>query len=127
VTTGPSAASQQIDAQLAALTDWRGDLVRAFRALVAEVEPDLVEEWKWRTGLWSYRGALVCGYGVFAQHVKLNFLQGASLPDPSGLFNNGLDAKRSRSVDVRAGEEPDRAALADLVRQAVAHARATAG
>ena len=123
MTTAPSTASQQIDAQLAGLPDWRGDLVRSLRALVAEVEPELVEEWKWRTGFWSYRGALVCGYAVFAQHVKVNFLRGASLEDPSGLFNNGFDAQHSRSVDLRAGDVLDRAALGDLVRRAVEHVR----
>jgi hypothetical protein len=126
MTTPTSAAGQQIDAQLAALTDWRGDLVRSFRALVAEVEPELVEEWKWRTGMWSYRGALVCGYGVFAQHVKVNFLRGALLEDRTGAFNNGFDAQHSRSVDLRAGDALDRPVLVDLVHQAVDLARATA-
>ena len=123
----PSEASQRIDAQLAGLTDWRGDLARAFRALVREVEPDLVEQWKWSTGMWSAGKPLVCGYGVFAQHVKLNFFSGAALEDPAGLFNNGLDARSSRSIDLRQGDALDVAAVGDLVRRAAAHARTSAG
>lgn len=123
VTTTPSEATQQIDAQLAALTDWRGDLARSFRALVAEVEPALEEQWKWGTGMWASGRTLVCGYGVFAKHVKLNFFAGAALADPAGLFNNGLDAKTSRSIDLREGDALDAAAVGDLVRRAAEHAR----
>ena len=126
MSAAPSEATQKIDAQLAGLTDWRGDLVRAFRALVAEVEPDLVEQWKWSTGMWAAGRSLVCGYGVFAQHVKLNFFSGAALEDPAGLFNNGFEAKSSRSVDLRRGDALDTAAVGDLVRRAAAHARTSA-
>ena len=127
MSTTPSEATQKIDAQLEGLTDWRGDLVRAFRALVGEVEPDLVEQWKWGTGMWSAGKPLVCGYGVFAQHVKLDFFSGAALQDPAGLFNNGFEAKSSRSVDLRQSDALDAAAVGDLVRRAAAHARTSAG
>jgi hypothetical protein len=80
----------------------------------------LTEEWKWDTPVWSHKGNVVAA-GVFKDHVKLNFLKGASLDDPNGLFNAGLDAKATGAIDIAEGEEIDEAALKELVRTAVAY------
>jgi hypothetical protein len=69
------------------------------RELIHEADPDLTEEWKWNTAVWTHNGN-VCAVGAFKDHIKLNFFKGASLPDPYGLFNSGLDAKASRSIDL---------------------------
>jgi hypothetical protein len=112
-------ASELIDKQIADLADWRGDLVSKLRVLIHEADPEIDEEWKWETGVWAHKGN-VCAVGVFKDHVKLNFFKGASLPDPSGLFNSGLDAKTSRAIDFNEGDQVSDAALKELVRAAVA-------
>ena len=117
--------SQHIDNYINELTDWRGKMVARLRALIREAAPELTEEWKWDTPVWSYRGN-VAAAGVFKDHVKLNFFKGASLQDPKGLFNSGLDAKATRAIDIREGEKVDEAALKDLIRTAVAY-NATGG
>jgi hypothetical protein len=113
-------ASQHIDNYIKVLGDWRGDMVARLRKLILEADPNLTEEWKWDTPVWSSKGNVVAA-GVFKDHVKLNFFKGASLADPKGLFNAGLDAKATRAIDIAEGEEIDEAALKDLVRTAVAH------
>jgi hypothetical protein len=113
-------ASQQIDNYITSLTDWRGKMMSRLRKLIREATPELTEEWKWDTPVWSNKGNVVAA-GVFKDHVKLNFFKGASLKDPKGLFNAGLDPKASRGIDFREGDEIDEAALKDLVRAAVAH------
>ena len=113
-------ASQHIDNYIKDLTDWRGKMIARLRKLITEAEPSLVEEWKWDTPVWSHKGNVVAA-GVFKDHVKLNFFKGASLEDPKGLFNAGLDAKATRAIDIAEGEEIDEAALKDLVRSAVAY------
>ena len=112
--------SQQIDDYLKGLTDWRGKTVARLRKLIREAAPELAEEWKWDTPVWSHKGNVVAA-GVFKDHVKLNFFKGASLEDPNGLFNAGLDAKATRAIDIAEGEAIHEAALKDLVRTAVAH------
>lgn len=112
-------ASQHIDGYIAELADWRGKLLTRLRKLIHEADPNLTEEWKWDTPVWSYKGNVVAG-GVFKDHVKLNFFKGASLDDPKGLFNAGLDAKASRAIDFNEEDEIDEAALKNLVRAAVA-------
>jgi hypothetical protein len=112
--------SQHIDTYLNDLSDWRGKRVARLRTLILEAAPELTEEWKWDTPVWSYKGNVVAA-GVFKDHVKLNFFKGASLDDPNGLFNAGLDAKATRAIDLAEGEEIDEAALKDLVRTAVAY------
>ena len=114
-----SNASQQIDHYINELTDWRGKLVARLRKLIREADPNLIEEWKWDTPVWSHKGNVVAA-GVFKDHVKLNFFKGASLDDPNHLFNAGLDAKTSRGIDLSENEELNEAALQDLVRAAVA-------
>jgi hypothetical protein len=113
-------ASGQIASYIQELDDWRGKMVARLRKLILDAAPELIEEWKWDTPVWSHKGNVVAA-GVFKDHVKLNFFKGASLADPSGLFNAGLDAKATRAVDITEGEEIDEAALKDLVRSAVAY------
>ena len=113
-------ASQQIDNYINGMGDWRGKTIARLRKLILDAAPDLAEEWKWDTPVWSHRGNVVAA-GVFKDHVKLNFFKGASLDDPTGLFNAGLEAKTSRAIDIAEGEEIDESALKDLVRTAVAY------
>jgi hypothetical protein len=113
-------ASQQIDSYIKDLGDWRGQMIARLRKLILDAAPDLTEEWKWDTPVWSHKGNVVAA-GVFKDHVKLNFFKGASLEDPNGLFNAGLDAKATRAIDIAEGEEIDEPALKDLVRIAVAY------
>jgi hypothetical protein len=113
-------ASQHIDNYIEDLSDWRGKMVARLRKLIREADPNLTEEWKWDTPVWSHKGNVVAA-GVFKEHVKLNFFKGASLDDPNGLFNAGLDAKATRAIDIAEGEDINETALKDLVRMAVAH------
>jgi hypothetical protein len=113
-------ASELIDKQIADLGGWRGDLSARLRKLIHEADPGITEEWKWNTAVWSHNG-LVCSVGPFKNHIKLNCFKGASLPDPQGLFNAGLDAKATRAIDFREGDSINEAALKDLMRAAVAN------
>jgi hypothetical protein len=112
--------SELIDKRVAELGDWRGELIARLRALIRAADPEIVEEWKWDTPVWSHKGT-VCAAGAFKGAVKLNFFKGASLPDPDKLFNAGLDAKATRAIDFHQGDHVDEAALTRLVRAAVAH------
>jgi hypothetical protein len=112
--------SELIDQQIADLPDWRGQMYARLRKLIHEADPDLTEEWKWGTAVWTYNG-LVCAVGAFKEHLKINFFKGASIPDPLGLFNSGLDAKAMRSIGLYKGDTIDEPALKDLIRAAVAH------
>ena len=112
--------SQQIDNYIKGLTDWRGKMTARLRKLIQEAAPDLSEEWKWDTPVWSHKGNVVAA-GVFKDHVKLNFFKGASLNDSHGLFNAGLEAKATRGIDFLEGDEIDEPALKDLIREAVAY------
>ena len=111
-------ASQHIDNHIKELTDWRGKMLARLRKLILEASPDLTEEWKWDTPVWSHKGNVVAG-GVFKDHVKLNFFKGASLKDPQGLFNAGLEAKATRAIDISENDDIDEMALKELVRAAV--------
>jgi hypothetical protein len=113
-------ASERIDQQIAELADWRGHMLARLRKLILEADPDITEEWKWETAVWSHRG-LVCAAGTFKETVKMNFFQGAFLEDPQKLFNAGLDAKKTRAIDFREGDAVDEPALKELIRAAVAH------
>lgn len=117
--------SQLITERIAQLSDWRGKTLASLRKLVLEADPELNEAWKWGTPVWE-RNGLVCSAGAFEDHVKLNFLKGAAIKDPKGLFNAGLDAKTSRAIDFHEGETIDRAGIKELVRAAVAHNLVTA-
>lgn len=113
-------AAKMIDGQIAALEDWRGELLAQLRTLVLEADPEITEEWKWDTAVWAHQG-LVCSAGVFKDHVKLNFFKGAAFKDPLGLFNAGLDAKATRAIDFKEGDRIDEAGLKDLVHTAAAY------
>jgi hypothetical protein len=119
-TQGSSNPSQLITNLIADLGDWRGKLLARLRKLILESDRDITEEWKWGTAVWTHEG-LVCSAGAFKDHVKLNFFKGASLEDPKGLFNSGLDAKATRAIDFREGDSIDASSLKNLIRSAVAH------
>lgn len=110
--------SERIDKQITELADWRAHLFARLRKVILEADPDITEEWKWDTAVWSHQG-LVCAVGTFKKTVKMNFFQGAFLQDPQKLFNAGLDAKKMRSIDFREGDAVDESALKDLIRAAV--------
>ena len=112
--------SQRINNQIAELTDWRGKTLARLRKLILEADPGIKEEWKWGTAVWTKNG-LVCSAGAFKDHVKLNFFQGASLKDPKGLFNAGMDAKATRAIDFNEGEAIDENSLKELIRAAVTY------
>jgi hypothetical protein len=111
-------ASKQIDQRIAGLTGWRAKTMIHLRKIINDADPKLKEEFKWNTAVWSANGN-VCSIGVFMDHVKVNFFKGASLPDPDRLFNSGLEAKASRSIDLREGDAISDSRLKALVRVAV--------
>ena len=111
--------SQSISNYITELTDWRGAMLARLRQLVLEADPALVEEWKWDTPVWSHHGNVVAA-GAFKDHLKLNFFKGASLQDPHGLFNAGLEAKATRAIDIHEGDTINEPALQELIRAAVA-------
>lgn len=113
-------ASQHIDNHIKELTDWRGKMMARLRKVIREAAPELTEEWKWDTPVWSHKGNVVAA-GVFKDHVKLNFFKGASLEDPNALFNAGLDAKATRAIDIHENDEIDESALKELIRAGVAY------
>ena len=114
------AASALIDERIVGLGDWRGMTLGKIRALIKEADPEIVEEWKWRgTPVWSHAG-IVCTGETYKNVVKMTFAKGASLPDPSHLFNAGLDGNVRRAIDIRQADSIDEAALKNLIRAAVA-------
>ncbi len=118
--------SALIDAKIAELGDWRGAMLARLRALIRAADPDVVEEWKWRgTPVWSHDG-IVCTGETYQRVVKMTFARGASLEDPSGLFNSSLEGNTRRAIDFREGDAVDAKALKALVRAAVAFNRSRA-
>lgn len=116
---GPS-ASVLIDRKIAELGDWRGETLRQVRALIHAADPGVLEELKWRgTPVWSHDGILCTGE-TYKSAVKLTFAKGASLPDPSGLFNASLDGNTRRAIDIHEGQRIDEAAFKVLIQAAVA-------
>ena len=116
----PESASALIDNRIKELGDWRGKMLARLRKIVHEVDPEIVEEWKWmRTPVWSH-GGIVCTGETYKSVVKMTFAKGAKLKDPSGLFNSSLDGNIRRAIDIHEGEKVDEAALKDLIRAAVA-------
>lgn len=112
--------SQLITHQIAELGDWRGKLIARLCKLILAADPDIMEEWKWATAVWTHNG-LVCSTGAFKDHVKLNFFKGASLKDPKHLFSAGLEAKATRAIDFGEGDKINEPALKELVRVAAAY------
>ena len=113
-------ASEHITRQIEELPDWRGHMLAQLRQLIHEAAPEITEEWKWGSAVFSQKG-MVCSTGVFKDHVKINFFKGASLEDKEGLFNAGLDAKATRAIDFSEGDDIDIPALKELIRAAVAY------
>ena len=118
-TKAAESPARLIDERIAALGDWRGELLSRLRGLIQEADPDVVEEWKWMTPVWSHDGILCTGES-YKKAVKLTFAKGASLPDPSGLFNSSLEGNTRRAIDFHEGEKIDAKALKALIRAAVA-------
>jgi len=117
-------ASELIDDLIAKLTDWRGTTFANIRKIIHDADPEIVEEWKWMgTPAWSHDGS-VCLANAFKDKVKLTFFEGASLPDPDKLFNNGLEGKKWRTIDFYENDKINEKALRILVRSAVAHNQA---
>jgi len=109
--------SEQIDAMISELPDWRGRTLAQLRKIINDADAGLKEAWKWGNPVWTgKRNVLVLG--AFKEHVKITFSKGSSLADPEGLFNAGLDSKEWRSIDLRDGDEIDESALQSLVRAA---------
>jgi hypothetical protein len=117
--TETASASERIDEKLAGLGDWRGKTLGRMRKLIREADPQVVEEWKWSTPVWSHDGILCTGE-TYKAKVKLTFAKGASLKDPGGLFNASLDGNARRAIDIGEAEEIDADAFKALVRAAVA-------
>ena len=112
-------ASEYIDARINELGDWRGNTVAKVRKVIHAADPEIVEEWKWGIPVWSH-GGILCTGETYKNHVKLTFAKGASLPDPSGLFNSSLDGNVRRAIDIDEGDQVNEAALKALIRAAVA-------
>jgi hypothetical protein len=119
-TKGGDSPSQLIDARIKELRDWRGETLGRVRHLIRAADPDVVEEWKWRgVPVWSH-GGIICTGETYKSVVKLTFAKGASLEDPSGLFNSSLEGNTRRAIDLHEGDEIDEQALTALIRAAVA-------
>jgi hypothetical protein len=109
-----------ISKRIAELGDWRGETLGRMRRLIKDADPDVVEEWKWMgTPVWSHDG-IICTGESYKNVVKLTFSKGASLKDPTRLFNSSLDGNTRRAIDIKEGEEVDQSAFKALIRQAVA-------
>jgi hypothetical protein len=118
LSTGES-PSELIDARIEELGDWRGKTLSRLRTLIKQADPEAVEEWKWRgVPVWSH-GGMICTGETYKSVVKLTFFKGASLKDPSHLFNSSLEGNTRRAIDLHEGEEIDEEALKTLVRAAV--------
>jgi hypothetical protein len=117
-------ASEQIDRRIHELGDWRGETLSRMRELIKEADPEVVEEWKWAkatnpgTPVWSHDG-IICTGESYRDKVKLTFAKGASLDDPSGLFNSSLEGNVRRAIDIKEGDEIDENAFRALIRAAV--------
>src|SRR3954454_1390246 len=124
-TTKGDSPSQLIEARIKELGDWRGETLARIRTLIKQADPEVVEEWKWRKAshpgvpVWSHTG-MICTGETYKNVVKMTFAKGASLEDPSGLFNSSLDGNTRRAIDLHEGDKIDEAALKALIRAAVA-------
>ena len=122
---GGDTPSQLIDARIKELSDWRGETLGRVRTLIKQADPEVVEEWKWvkptdpGTPVWSHNGG-ICTGETYKNVVKLTFFKGASLEDPSGLFNSSLEGNTRRAIDLHQGDQIDEEAFKALIRAAVA-------
>jgi len=112
-------ASAMIDERINELPDWRGEMLGRLRALIKSADPDVVEEWKWAVPVWSHDG-LICTGETYKKAVKLTFAKGASVKDPSKLFNSSLEGNTRRAIDFHEGDKVDEKAFKALIRAAVA-------
>jgi hypothetical protein len=110
--------SQLIDQRIEELGDWRGEMLARIRSLIKQAEPEVVEEWKWRGVPTWYHGGMICTGETYKSQVKVTFAKGASLDDPSGLFNSSLDGNVRRAIDFHEGDELDADAFKALIRSA---------
>ena len=110
--------SRLIDARIKELDDWRGKTLSRVRVLIKQADPDVVEEWKWEVPVWSHNG-IICTGETYKSAVKLTFAKGASLKDPSKMFNSSLEGKVRRAIDFHEGDKIDEAAFKALIRAAV--------
>src|SRR6266481_3954372 len=124
-TTKGESPSRLIDARIKELDDWRGNTLSRLRALIKQADPEVVEEWKWSVPVWSHDG-LICTGETYKRAVKLTFAKGASLEDPSRLFNSSLEGNVRRAIDFHEGDEIDEDAFKTLIRAAVALNRSSA-
>jgi hypothetical protein len=116
----PGAPSELIDGRIRELDDWRGEMLSRLRTLIKQADPEVLEEWKWRgTPVWSHHG-IICTGETYKSVVKMTFAKGASLKDPSGLFNSSLEGNTRRAIDFHEGDKIDEKALRALIRSAVA-------
>jgi hypothetical protein len=112
-------ASKLIDKQIADFPDWKGKLLARIRKLIHDASPEMKEEWKWGTAVWTNNG-LVCAMSAFKNHVKVNFFKGSMLTDPKKLLNSGLESKVNRAIDLYENDTLDEEGLKELVRNASA-------
>jgi hypothetical protein len=123
--TKSNSPSQQLNARIQELGDWRGKTLDEVRRLIREADPEIVEEWKWKkpsnpgVPVWSHNGG-ICTGETYKNVVKLTFFKGASLPDPAGLFNSSLEGKVRRAIDIHEGEKINKGAFKSLIRAAAA-------
>ncbi|WP_429809906.1 DUF1801 domain-containing protein [Ensifer sp. B1-9] len=116
---GEASAAERIDARIAELDDWRGEVLARVRRLIKEADPEVAEEWKWRgVPVWEHAG-IICTGETYKSVVKMTFAKGASLEDPAGLFNSSLDGNVRRAIDIHEGQQIDEDALKALIQQAV--------
>jgi len=123
---GAESPADLIDARIASLGDWRGEMLARLRALIKQADPEVAEEWKWSNPVWSHDG-LICTGETYKSVVKMTFPKGAALPDPAGLFNSSLEGNVRRAIDFHEGEKLDEKALKALIRAAVALNKSSAG
>ena len=127
MTQGTDSPSQLIDARIRELDDWRGEMLSRVRTLIKQADPEVVEEVKWRkpsnsmsgVPVWSH-GGILCTGETYKDKVKLTFAKGASLDDPSGLFNSSLEGNSRRAIDIHEGDKIDESGLKALIRAAMA-------
>jgi len=116
---GDDSPTRQIDARIKDLGDWRGETLARVRGLIQQADPAVVEEWKWSVPVWSHAG-IICTGEAYKSAVKLTFAKGASLKDPSGLFNASLEGNTRRAIDLHEGDQIDEKAFQTLIQAAVA-------
>ena len=123
---GGKSPSQLIDGRIRELGDWRGETLARVRALIREADPEVIEEWKWGGPVWSHDG-IICTGETYKAAVKLTFAKGASISDPSGLFNSSLEGATRRAIDIHEGEKIDEKAFKALIRSVVDMNSSTGG